>query len=510
MTTRRLAAESGYEAVVEPLAEEALDEPAEPPHPHSRAGLIARFGPNYRWWVLLTVMIGTVAAIMASTIINVAVPDMSRVFHLGQERAQWLSAGFMAAMTISMLTTPWLLQRFGYRATYVGAVSLLLVGGVAGGSSPWFELVLAMRVAEGLAAGVLQPIPAIIVMRGFDAGERGKAMGIFGFGVVLAPAIGPSVGGVLVQWFGWRSIFFVVVPFCLAAVLLARRYLPITGPSGMGGQGSRPRLDIAGLALIAIALLTLLNGMVQLHGTAGVGAWALLAASAAFWVGFVYHQRRGAEPLMELRLFGYRNFRYGAIVAFIYGMGLFGSTYLVPVFLQIGLRMTPTQAGAALLPAGIALALTIPVAGRLTDRLPFGRIVAFGLTLLAASFLLMIAVGPASALVAIMAWTLIGRIGLGFVLPSLNVGAMRGLHEGFIAHGASTINFMRQIGGAVGISLVGIVLEWRLKVRVGEPVRAFHDTFGLIGLITACAVLAALRMDGRTKAPDAAPAERAS
>ena len=103
---------------------------------HSRAALAARFGPNYRWWVLLTVMIGTMASIMASTIVNVAVPDMSRVFALGQERAQWLSAGFMAAMTLSMLTTPWLLERYGYRHTYLGAVLLLMAGGIGGGLAP--------------------------------------------------------------------------------------------------------------------------------------------------------------------------------------------------------------------------------------------------------------------------------------------------------------------------------------------------------------------------------------
>ena len=122
--------------------------------PHSRAALEQRFGPRYRWWVLLTVMIGTIASIMASTIVNVAVPDMSRVFALGQDRAQWLSAGFMAAMTLSMLTTPWLLERYGYRHTYAGAVLLLMVGGLCGGFSQWFGLILAMRVAEGLAAGV--------------------------------------------------------------------------------------------------------------------------------------------------------------------------------------------------------------------------------------------------------------------------------------------------------------------------------------------------------------------
>ena len=320
----------------------------ESPHPHSRASLAQRFGPNYRWRVLLTVMIGTMAAIMASTIVNVAVPDMSRVFGLGQERAQWLSAGFMAAMTLSMLTTPWLLQRYGYRHTYVGAVGLLLAGGVLGGSSPWFELVLAMRVTEGLAAGVLQPIPAIVVMHAFERGEQGRAMGICGFGVVLAPAIGPSVGGVLIEWFGWRSIFFVVVPFCVVALSMARRYLPVSAPGGAAIDRDGARLDIVGLVLVAIAVLALLNGMVQLHGAAGATGWALLGCSATALIGFVFHQKRGARPLMELRLFGHRNFALGGIVAFIYGMALFGSTYLVPVFMQIALRLPPSQAGAAL------------------------------------------------------------------------------------------------------------------------------------------------------------------
>jgi EmrB/QacA subfamily drug resistance transporter len=475
------------------------------PHPHSRAALEQRFGARYRWWVLLTVMVGTMAAIMASTIINVAVPDISRVFHLGQERAQWLSAGFMAAMTLSMLTTPWLLARFGYRRTYVGVVLLLLAGGVIGGCSPWFTLVLAMRVLEGLAAGVLQPIPAIIVMRAFEPHERGKAMGIFGFGVVLAPAIGPSVGGVLVEWFGWRSIFFVVTPFCIAAVLLARRFLSIHGPDDTPPVRHGARLDLRGLALVAIVLLTLLNGMVGLHGADQWVGYTLLAVSAATLVGFIAYQRRAAQPLMELRLFEHQAFAMGSVVAFIYGMALFGSTYLVPVFMQLALHLPPSQAGAVLLPAGLVLALTIPVAGRLVDRVAINRIVATGLLLLAASFLLMVAVGPLTPLIWITLWAVIGRIGLGCVLPSLNLGAMRGLPDAFIPHGASTINFMRQLGGAVGISLVGIVLEWRLQAQPADPVHAFHETFVLIGAITACAVVAALRMGGGTRLSPATP-----
>ena len=167
---------------------------------HSRAALAERFGPTYRWRVLATVMIGTVASIMASTIINVAVPDMSRVFGLGQERAQWLSAGFMGGDDAVDADDAVAARSATATATPTPArSSLLMAGGIVGGLSPWFELVLAMRVAEGLAAGVLQPIPAIVVLHAFGAGERGKAMGIFGFGVVLAPALGPSVGGILVE-----------------------------------------------------------------------------------------------------------------------------------------------------------------------------------------------------------------------------------------------------------------------------------------------------------------------
>ena len=468
------------------------------PSPHSLAALQQRFGPRYRWRVLLTVMIGTMASIMASTIINVAVPDMSRVFALGQERAQWLSAGFMAAMTLSMLTTPWLLERYGYRRTYCGAVLLLLVGGIAGGLSHWFNLVLAMRVAEGLAAGVLQPIPAIIILRAFEPHEQGKAMGIFGFGVVLAPALGPSVGGVLVEWFGWRSIFFVVVPFCLAALPLARRYLPVTAPGGVAANRNGAPLDVRGLVLVAAAVLCVLNGLVGLHTASRGPALLLLGGGAVAVALFIAHQRRTSQPLMRLELFSHRTFAMGGWVAFIYGMALFGSTYLVPVFMQLALKLPPSQAGAVLLPAGLVLAMVIPLAGRLADRVSVSRLVSAGLLLLAASFVLMVFVDARTALWLITLFAVVGRIGLGFVLPSLNLGAMRGLPGALISQGSSCISFLRQLGGAVGVSLVGIVLEWRLQALPANPLRAFHETFLLLGLLTALAMVAAWRMEPPT------------
>jgi predicted MFS family arabinose efflux permease len=344
----------------------------------------------------------------------------------------------------------------------------------------------------------LQPIPAIIILHAFAQHEQGKAMGVFGMGVVLAPAVGPSVGGVLVEIFGWRSIFFVVAPFCAAALVLGARYLPHGAPGGAPvNQGGR-RLDVLGLALLSVGVLAGLNGLVHLHDPSPEVALALLAATALAVAAFVLRQRRAAQPLMQLALFGHRNFAMGGWVAFIYGMALFGSTYLVPVFMQIALRLPPSQAGAVLLPAGLVLAATIPLAGRLADRQPLHRLVSVGLLLLAASFALMTGVGLQTALWVITLWAIVGRVGLGCVLPSLNLGAMRGLPLALVPQGSSSINFLRQLGGAVGVNVAGIVLEWRLRVHAAQPLVAFHETFALLALITAAAIVAAWRMQPRS------------
>ncbi len=479
--------------------------------PATLAELQAHYGERYRWLLLLAVMVGTMASIMSSTIINVAVPDMSRHFMLGQERAQGVASGFMIAMTVSMLTTPWLLARYGYRRTYAGTMWLLLLGSVVGGLSNDFSLVLAARVTEGLAAGVVQPIPAIIILRAFEPHEQGRAGGIFGMGVVLAPAIGPSIGGVLVDWFGWRSIFFMVVPFCLASLWLAQRFVPSAAPASTSVPRAGGKLDWPGLLLASAGTLCLLNGLVQLHAGPTTSAMLLLTGAVMTLVGFIAWQRRlgdnmadgGEPPLMNLTLYNHRAFAMGSIVAFIYGMALFGSTYLLPLYMRLGLEMSASRVGTILLPAGLVLAITIPVVGRLADRHPTYVLVSIGLILLAMSFALMGTVGLTGSLWVLVAWAILGRIGLGFILPSLNSGSMRGLHKDLIPQGSSAINFLRTLGGAVGVSVCGIVLEWRLAAYgdslsnpASSPARlaAFNESFALLAVLCALALVAAWQL----------------
>jgi len=457
-------------------------------------------GPNFRWLVLLTVMVGMMAAILSSTIVNVAVPDMSRYFHIGQDRAQWISAAFMAATTLSLLLTPWLLQRYGLRKTYIGANLLLMVGGIVGGLSGNYPVMIAMRVLEGVAAGILTPIPNVVIMREFPATEQGRAIGIFGFGVVLAPAIGPVVGGVLVEMFGWRSIFFVVVPFCLVALEMARRYLPV-----ISSFKTTPRpFDWVGLSIATLATLAVLNGLVDLQGEKTAQGALLLAVGISGFAAFAFHQLRAAHPLLEMRLFVHRSFGMAAIVAFVYGIGLFGSTYLLPIYLQAALDFSPSKAGLVLLPAGLALALTMPVAGRMADKQRASRLVTAGLAMLVASTVLTATVTAATSLLVLMAWVVLGRIGIGLIMPSLSLGSMRGLAPAEIPQAASMGNFLRQLGGAVGVSLIGILLEWRLAAqgvtllgKGGDSARvaAFDQTFLLLAAIMLPAMVAGWFLD---------------
>ena len=474
------------------------------------AALELRHGARYRWFLLAAVMLGTMASVMSSTIINVAIPEMSQQFNLGQERAQWVGSGFMLAMTVSMLTTPWLLERFGYRRTYTLTLWLLLLGGLAGGASNEFHAVLAARVAQGLAAGVMQPIPAIIILHFFAAREQGRATGLFGMGVVLASAMGPTVGGVLVHAFGWRSVFFMVLPFCLAALWMARRFVPVR-PSGSGSGASASRLDWRGLLLGSVGVVCLLNALVQWRSGSAFAGTLLLASAALTLTGFVGWQRQlgrssthaDVEPLVRLKLFHNRRFALGCVVAFLYGVALFGSTYLLPVYMQLGLGLSAAQAGWMLLPAGLALALTIALVGRLLDRKPHYPLATLGFALLSVSLALNLSVGLDSLWRVLAAWVLLGRIGLGMILPAMHLGTLRGVAPELVSQAASVSSFTRVLGGAIGVSLCGTVLEWRLAAH-GDSLRlayssaqrlaAFNDVFALLACVCLLAALAAWRL----------------
>lgn len=421
----------------------------------------ARFGAQrYRWIATFTVMLGTVATTAASTMVNVALPDIMGAFGMGQDQIQWLSTGFLAAMTATMLLTAWALSRFGFRGSFVGAQAVFVAGSLLGMTSAGESEIIFARVIQGMASGLVQPLTMVVLSELFPREQRGRAMGIYGLGIVLAPALGPTLSGYLVDEYSWRDVFLAIVPVSIAASLLAMVFLP---PKSAGGARAKKPFDLAGFVLLGVFLVTLLDGLSngQRYGWDSQPILALFALAACALCGFVAWEMACPTPLLHLRVFASGRFAASCCVAFALGAGIFGSTYVIPLFVQLVQGYSPTQSGLLLMPAGFMLAVVSPTAGHLSDRIPPWMLMTAGLFIFALSCLLCTGADTDTAFLTFAVWIVIGRIGLGLITPSLNAGALRALPQELLAQGSGVVNFVRQLGGAFGVNLLSVLIDQR-------------------------------------------------
>jgi len=426
--------------------------------PNGLGPYFERYGPAYRWLVISTTMMATTTVVLSSTVVNVALPDIMGVFGIGQDQVQWMSTGFLAAMTASMLLNAWLNEAIGVRATFIGSLALFSVASVIGGTAPNEDVLTLARVAQGIAAGIVQPLAMIMIFRVFPANERGRAMGIYGIAVVLAPALGPTLGGWLTDNFDWRWVFYMGLPTSIAGMLLGLVFLP-----GRLGEGKTARFDFFGLLLLTlflvISLYAVANG--QRAGWNSNLIVGLSSLGAIFMFAFIGWELKTPQPLVNLRVFSVSRYAAAAVVALIFGAGIYGSSYLVPLFVQTVQGYTPTLAGELLIPGGLILGLVFPIAGRLTDRIPAYFMVGTGLFVFGLSNMLMYDVTVDTGFWRMALLVTLGRIGLGVMMPALNAGALSVLAPAMLAQGTGTINFVRQLGGAFGVSLLAAATEVR-------------------------------------------------
>lgn len=427
--------------------------------------LFATWGPDYRWFVTFTSMLGSFATLLTGTIVNVAIPDVMGALGMTAEEAQWLSTGFLAATTVSMLLAAWSTETFGVRATYIFSMLVFLAGSVMGGLATSGDALIASRFVQGAGAGLMTPVSMLIIFQVFPTHRRGWAMGIYSIGVVLAPALGPALGGWLIDHLNWRYVFFIAVPFALVSIPMAMTFMPEREPDARS-----PGFDWTGVALISVFLMTLLTALS--HGPRdGWGSddiTVLFAVAGSSGIAFVIWEARTADPMFDLSLFTNGRFLAASIVTFIIGAGLYGSTYLLPLFLQIVQGLKPTDSGVLMLPAGLAMAVLFPLAGQLSDVMSPRRLILFGTAMFGLSSLLMASVDTDTPFLMLAGWALIGRVGLSFIFPCLNAAAMRPLPLSQLAQGSGMINFLRQLGGAFGVNLLAILLDRRTSFHVAS------------------------------------------
>lgn len=409
--------------------------------------------------VTITTMIAMISMIMTSTMVNVAIPDMMGAFGLGQDQAHWMSTGFLAAMTVSMLLNAWLVNRFGPRVAFLGAVGLFIVASIMGQASPTYGGLVVARVVQGFCAGVIQPLSMTTVFLVYPPEERGRAMGWFGMGVVLGPTIGPVFGGIIVDTVSWPWVFSAPVPIMAVSAALGWVFMPGRDPAAR-----QIGVNLLSFALITASLALLLNGITtgQREGWDTDRCFVLLVGSAASFAWFLYREATHAEPLIQLKLFSVWQYTASAIVAVVFGAGMFGTLFLIPIMVQTVQGFTATKAGLMLLPGGMVAMAVFPIAGRLSQTVAPVWPISVGLLVFMLSCYWLMSAEIATGFWVLALLVAFGRIGLGLVMPSLNLGAMSAVPRDLVPSAAGTMNFIRMTGAAIGVNALAIIIDSRI------------------------------------------------
>lgn len=422
--------------------------------------LFQRYGDSYRWFVTINVMIGAIAMGFASSMVNVAVPAVMGAFGVGLDQAQWMSIGFLAIMSVMMLLSAWVIEVLGQRVAYVVTLLVFGAGSLISATAQGIDAMTFGRLLQGAATGIGQPLAMFSIYSVFPPERRGMAMGLYGLGSVLAPTFGPILGGVAIDVLSWRYLFLLPLPFCVPALLMSWVFMP-------SKQIARPfpPFDWTGLALILLAVFSLLSGLSngqRLGWTSDAIMLHLLVAAASTAL-FIWWETRAGHPMLDLTLFQDRRFALTMAAGFVFGAGLFASSYFIPVFVQTVQGYSATRAGLLLAPGGLVMMLFFPLAGRITDSIPAHIPIASGLMIFAFGFYLTSAIDAYTAFWALVLYTLINRVGLSLAIPSLSVAALRSVPPEKLTRGASSATFFRNLGGGLGIAMLTAFFQSRVE-----------------------------------------------
>lgn len=443
--------------------------------------LYERHGARYPWWVTGVSVLGSFATLLTATIINVAIPDIMGALGLTIDEAQNLISAHLAAGTVTMLMTAWSIRAFGIVATYIFSMVLFAVSSIAGGLAMTGEILFLARLAQGAASGIIMPLSMVMIAQVFPVDRRGMAMGWMAVGTVLAPGLGPTLGGYLVDNLSWRWVFFMAIPFAVVSLPLALVFFPTREE-----RGPRPSFDWVGVFLCAAFLLSLLTALTeaQSEGWYDDKVTLALAGTVVGFVVWILWEAHVDEPILDLRLFRNVRFVAAAIVTFTVGAALYGSTYIFPLFLQSISRLIPTESGLLMAPAGLVMAALFPFSGYLSDRFSVRVLLTIGLVVTAWSCWLMRNVDAFTPVWDMVIWYAISRAGLALIFPGLSAAPVNALPLELIPNGAGMINFVRQLGGALGVNLLSFALIRQTAQHQGRAMETqTWDNSGMAELI---------------------------
>jgi len=411
-----------------------------------------------KWLITFTVILGTFIAALDSSIVNVAMPSMRGTLGASTSEITWVATAYMLANVVVMPSIAFLSSRFGRARYFFWSVVLFGIGSVMCGLARSLSFMIFSRVLQGIGGGALIPISQAIIRETFPPEEQGKAMGIFGMGVILGPAIGPTLGGWLTDTYSWPWIFYINVPAIIISLILIPAF--IKDPPYL--KRTRGYVDSLGLVSMAIGLscLQIMLEKGQEHNwfqSSFIVKLALISFLALTF--FVWWELKEKEPAVNLRVLKNVPLAAGTSISTFLGMGLFGSLFLLPLFVQEIRGYPVVDAGIAMLPRSLTMALTMPIAGRFYQKLGPRKMLLAGVGLCSISFFFLARLTTETSVKDLFIPQLIQGIGFGIIFVSLSTASLATVDEKDMNAATGLFNLVRTIFGSVGIALSATYLE---------------------------------------------------
>jgi EmrB/QacA subfamily drug resistance transporter len=478
------------------------------------------------------VVLGTIMTVLDLTIVNVAIPTLGQELGTSISTIQWVLTGYMLAFASVIPLSGWASERFGAKRVWIASLLVFGTGSALCGLAWSIGSLIVFRVLQGLGAGMILPVGQTMLAQAAGPQRMGRVMSVIGVPMLLAPVFGPVLGGLIVEDWSWRWIFFLNLPVGVAALVAAWKLLPEATPQL--GQ----RLDLRGLALLSPGIGLFLYGVSEAGSAGGFESAGTLGAAAlglTLVAAFVWHARtRGKAALIDVSLFARRGFATAAAVNFLLPAALFGTLLLIPLYYQLVRHESPLQIGLLLVPQGIGAALAMPLAGYLTDRIGARLVVTVGTVVAVVGTLAYAQVGVETSYAYLAAALFVLGIGAGSTIMPSMAAAFQALAREETPRATSALNVIQRTAGAIGTALLAIVLQRAIAANVpgggdriealatrssgesaataGAIADAFATSFFVAAGLLAIALVPALMLPRlrRQHEPGGAPTEAAS
>lgn len=444
------------------------------------------------------VVIGTFMSILDSTIVNVALPQIGLDLR-ESANIEWIVTAYLLALAVSQPATGWLADKFGRKRIFIGSMALFSMGSLAAALAPNVEFLIGFRVLQGLGGGAMMPVGLAMVYELFPPDRRGQAMGIWGIAAMAGPAVGPVLGGLIVTKISWRWLFLINVPVGIIGVTLAVILL-----RDLGYREDR-RFDVRGFALAGVGLICLLLAFSEgtQWGWESGRIVGLLAVGTALVGLFAWHELRVHHPLIELRMFGSFIFSLTMVIAMVLVVAQYGRLIFMPLELETLRGMTALKVGIILTPGALGAATTMPIGGRLSDRVGARIPAMIGLSILAAMMFLLANLTVHTPIWQLMVILAVSGAGTGLAMMPMMVAALNALESRFVAQASSVRSLNRYVAGSFAVAILSTIITAHLGSisaatahgqSAGEIQSAYNLIFwiGFVCVVTTVALTAFL------------------